>query len=105
MYARLEAENVGDAVRLVARLGRRLAHGVDKVHARHPLIVGQLDLASEVVQVAQQAGEQLAISRRDIGAHGVDDVLREHGVEAAALFASPWLAIRDCGRRHLVVYF
>lgn len=69
----------------VARLGRNLAHGIDKVHARHPLVHRQLDLARKVVQVPQQGGHDLAVAGRHVGTHGVDDALRESWVEAAAL--------------------
>lgn len=72
-------------MRLVARLGRDLADRVDKVHARHPLVGRQLDLARKVVQVPHQGAHDLAVARRHVGAHGVDDALREGRVEAAAL--------------------
>lgn len=84
-YLRFKTENVRHAVRLVARLGRALPDSIDKVHAGHPLVVGQLDLAGKVVQVADQAAQDLAVARRDVGAHGVEDVLGKGGVEARGL--------------------
>lgn len=68
---------------LVSRLGRDLADGVDEVDARHPLIVGQLNLASKVVEVAKEAAEEDAVSGRHVGAHCVNNMLCEVGVEAA----------------------
>lgn len=82
---RLQTKHIRHSVRLVARLGRNLAHSVDKVHARHPLVHRQLDLTRKVVQVPQQGRHDLAVARRHVGAHGVDDALRESRVEAAAL--------------------
>lgn len=80
---RLETEHIGDTVRLVTGRGRHLAHGVDEVHTGHPLVVGQLNLTRKVVQVAQQAGEDLAVPGRDVLSHGGDDMVGELGVEAA----------------------
>jgi hypothetical protein len=79
---RFETENVGDAMRLVPCLGRDLADGVDEVHARHPLVHRQLDFAGKVVQVPNQAAQHLPVPRRDVGADGLEDVVREVGVEA-----------------------
>lgn len=70
-------------MRLVAGLGGHLADGVDKVDARHPLVIGQLDLTGEVVQMTKEAGEDLAVPGRNLVTHGVDDMLGEGGVEAA----------------------
>lgn len=63
-----------------------LAHGVDKVDACHPLVHCQFHLAGEVVDVADEAGEDEAVAGGDVGAHCVEDVLGEVGVEAV------WLA-------------
>lgn len=82
---RLEAENVADAVRLVAGLlavGVDAAELVDKLDAGHPLVNGELDLAAEVVDVLDQGAEHLAVPWRGLGAHVVDDGLGEVGVEA-----------------------
>ena len=72
-------------MRLVARLCGNLPNGIDKVYAGHPLVIGQLDLARKVVQVTDQAAEDLAVAGRDVGAHGVEDVLGKVRVEAVVL--------------------
>ena len=82
---RLEAENVADAVRLVAGLlavGVDAAELVDELDTSHPLVNGELDLAAEVVDVLDQGAEHLAVPWRGVGAHVVDDGLGEVGVEA-----------------------
>jgi hypothetical protein len=84
-YVRLEAENVADAVRLVAglvALDVDLAERVDELDAGLPLIDGELDLAGEVVEVADQSAEDLAMARAGLGAHAVDHLVGEVGVEA-----------------------
>lgn len=70
-----------------------LADRVDKVNTGHPLIGSQLDLTGEVVQVTEQAGQDLAVSGGDIGAHGVDDMLGEVRVETRL----GWRAIGTVG--------
>lgn len=84
---------------LIPRLGGRLADKVDKVHSRHPLIIGQLNLARKVVQVSKQAAQDLTISRRHVGAHGVDDVFGEVGIEAAGWLGRCAVCVA-VGRRH-----
>lgn len=78
----LEAQNVGHAVCFVAGGGRGLADEVDELDAGHPLVDGELDLAGEVVEVADQRGHDDAEARVSLGAHGVDDSIGEVGVEA-----------------------
>lgn len=70
-------------MRLVSCLGRDLTDGVDKVDAGHPLVVGELDFTSKVVEVAKEAAEENAVSGRHVGAHCVDNMLCEVGVETA----------------------
>ncbi len=83
-------------MRLVARLGRALADGIDKVHTGHPLVVGQLDLAGKIVQVAEEAAKDLTVARGDVGAHGVEDVLGKVGVEAGGLWLRGGMAAAVC---------
>lgn len=71
-------------MRLISCLGRSLANEIDKVHTGHPLIVGQLNLSRKIVNMSNQAAENLAISRRHIGAHSLEDMAGEVGVEPAA---------------------
>lgn len=67
---------------LVASLVGGLANGDHEVDARHPLIVGELCFACKVVDVTDQGPEQFAVPVRDVGAHGLDNILCEAGIEA-----------------------
>ncbi|CRK23524.1 hypothetical protein BN1723_013010 [Verticillium longisporum] len=79
--ARLDAQNVAHAPRLVAVLLVRLAQRVDVVDARDPLVLRQLDLAAKVVHVADQRREDDALAGVRLGAHEINDMLCEVGVE------------------------
>lgn len=68
----------------IARLGRCLAHKVDKVDTGHPLIVGELNLARKVVKVANQAGQYQPSPWLHVRSHGVDDALCECWIKAVA---------------------
>jgi len=72
---------VGLVTGLVA-LAVDAAHGVDEVDGGHPLVDAELNFAGEVVEVADQGAEHLAVPWRGLGAHVVDDGLGEVGVEA-----------------------
>lgn len=68
---------------LIPGLGRALAHGIDKVHTRHPLVVCELDLARKVVDVAEEAAQDQTVPGGDVGAHVLNDMLGKGRVEAA----------------------
>lgn len=80
---RFQTKDVRDAVGLVASRGRALSDGVDKVNTSHPLIVGELDLAGKVVEMAEEAAEDEAVAGGDVRAHGLNHMAGEVGVEAA----------------------
>lgn len=83
----LEAENVADAVGLVAGLVGGvvdLAKGVDELDTLHPLVDGELDLTSKVVDVADQSTENLAVAGGGGGTHALNDILGEVGVETVS---------------------
>jgi len=65
-----------------------LTNGVDKVHTRHPLVRGELDFASKVVEMSDEAAENLTVSVVGFGANGLDDMVGEVGVESGSLVAS-----------------
>ena len=67
---------------LVSRGRRGLADRVDEADSLKPLLVGELDLADEVVQVADQLAHDEARPLVRLGAHGIDDGIGEVGVEA-----------------------
>ena len=67
---------------LVPRRCGGLANGIDKANTLKPLLVGELNLADEVVEVADQAAHDKACPVVDLGTHGVDDSIGEVGVEA-----------------------
>jgi hypothetical protein len=59
-----------------------LADGVDELDSEHPLGGGELDLASKVVDVLDQRAQDHARTLVGLGAHGIDHVGSEVGVEA-----------------------
>ncbi len=79
---RFQTDHVADTVALVADGGADLANGVDELDTHHPLGGGQLDLASKVVDVFDQRAQDHASAWVGVGAHGVDDIGGEVGVEA-----------------------
>jgi hypothetical protein len=50
------AQRVGQEDEFLALFGARLAHGGEEADRGHPLLLGQLDLAHEVVQMPDQRG-------------------------------------------------
>lgn len=81
---RLNAQYVAQPPCLVPVLPVCLADGIDVVDAQNPLVLGELDLADEVVEVPDQRGEHFAVARLCLRGHQVDDILGEVGVEAGA---------------------
>lgn len=100
---RLEAQDVGHAVHLVAfalAFGPQLAALVEQLLAGHPFVLGckisrdifakpsqrtnrgQLDFASKGVNVLEESGAELTSSGGGIRADGVDAVLGEFWVRA-----------------------
>lgn len=55
---------------------------VHQLDAGHPFVNGDLVLAREVVDMADQAGHELAEPRVGLGAHSVDDIVGEIGVKS-----------------------
>lgn len=66
----------------LARLGVDAADLVDELDTGHPLIDGELNLASEVVDVTDQSTKNLAVARSGVGTHAIDDTVSEVGVES-----------------------
>lgn len=88
LYLRLETKDVGNTVRLVSSLiGFRVdtSDVVDKMNGRHPLLNGQLDLPREVVEMPYQSAQNPLIARCYVGAHCIEDMLGETGVEPRRL--------------------
>lgn len=80
---RLNTKNITHAPRLIPILLVRLPDAIHVIDAQHPLILRELHLTTEIMQVPDQRGEDLAVSRQRRGRHQVDDVLREVRVESA----------------------
>lgn len=80
----LEAENVAHELRLVARVVAHLAGLVEELDAGHPLIGGELDLTSKVMQVTEEGGHDLGQAGVGISAGGGDDTCCEARVESRA---------------------
>lgn len=88
LYLRLQPQNVRNTVRLVSgliRFGIDTTNIVHKMYSGHPLVNGQLDLAGEVVEMPYQRAQNLSVARRDIGAHRVEHMLSESGIESRRL--------------------
>lgn len=81
--SRLQTDDVADTVAFVTNGSADLANGVDEFHAQHPLGGRQLDLAGELVDVLDQRAQQHARALGSLGAHGIDHIGGEVGVEFA----------------------
>lgn len=66
----------------LARLAVDAADLINVLDTSHPLIHGELDLASEVVDVTDQSTKNLTVAGSGVGAHAVNDILGEVGVES-----------------------
>jgi len=62
-----------------------LTDGIDVVDTENPFILGELDLSAKVVQMPDQGGEDFSVSGFRLGAHKVDNMLCEVGVEFAVI--------------------
>lgn len=81
--SRFQPDNIADAVAFVADGRADLAHGVHELNTQHPLGRGQLDLTGKLMDVLDQSAQQETSAFRHLGAHGVDDIGSEVGVELA----------------------
>ena len=81
LCSRFEAEHVGDPLPLIPLRITDLAHGIEKADTHHPFICGELDLSGKVVDVLDEATQNLPRSRAGLRPHGIDDVLGEVRVE------------------------
>ena len=79
-HSRFKTDNVADTVALVTNGSADLADRVDEFDTHHPLGGGELDLASEVVDVSDQGTQDHASTLRGLGSHGVDHIGGEVGV-------------------------
>lgn len=84
-YSRFNPQHIAHSPRLVPVLLVCLPNRVDIVDAHNPFLLCELDLSAEVVQVLDQAAEDLSVSGLRLGGHQVDDMLGEERVEFAAL--------------------
>ena len=80
-HIRLKAEDVADQLSLVSAVIAHLASPVDQVDTLHPLIDGEVDLAREIVEMADQRADDLARARRGLWARRIDDILGEVRIE------------------------
>lgn len=81
-------------MRLVASAGEGLANEVDVLDTSKPLFMGKLNLANEVVHVADHAREDDSVSICHVGAHVINDMLCEVGIKAVRLAIWAMSAIR-----------
>ena len=81
---RLKTEDIRQPVGFVSCAVGLLVDGSDSIHevyTGHPLVNGELDLAGEVVEMADQGAEDLAVPGGCLGPHVVDDGLGEVWIE------------------------
>jgi hypothetical protein len=69
-------------MRLIPSVRGGLANGVHKSHTLKPLIVGQLNLADEVMEMSNQFAHDKSRSIWHIGSNGVDNSVGKVGIEA-----------------------
>lgn len=80
-HSRFNAENIAHTPSLVPVCLVGLADSVDVVDANNPLLLSELDLTDVVVHVTDERAEDFTVAGFCLGAHEVDDVLGEVGVE------------------------
>lgn len=80
-HSRFNAQNVAHTPSLVPVCLVSLTDSVDVVDADNPLLLSELNLTDVVVHVADERAEDLTVAGFCLGAHEVDDVLSEVGVE------------------------
>lgn len=74
---------------LVSRLSTGVIHVSNSIQEQHtglPFWDGKLDLTGEVMEMLEKCREDFPVARSDIGAHCVDDILGEVGVESGFAF-------------------
>lgn len=79
---RLKTDHITDTVALVANGGGDGTNGVDELNTHHPLSGSELNLTSEVVDVLDEATQDLLGTRRGLRTHGVNHIGGEVGVPA-----------------------
>lgn len=81
---RLESDHIAYQLPLIALIIAHLAGPIEQLDTLHPLVDGELVLARKVVHMADQACHELAQTRRGVGTHRVDDIVRKVGVESVS---------------------
>lgn len=80
---RFKADNIANAVALVAHRSADLADRVDELDTEHPLGGSKLDLTSKVMDVLDQRSQDDASALGSLGSHRVDHIGSKVGVELA----------------------
>jgi hypothetical protein len=92
-------------VALAVGLGPHLADLVEEVHTLEPFFGGEVDLSSEIVQVANGRREDLLEARAGLGTAGVNDVLGEVLVVLVGGLRGGGVCLGGhCGAVYVVVY-
>lgn len=81
--SRFQTDDIADPVAFIADGRADLADGVDELNTHHPLSRSQLDLTGKLMDVLDQSAQEETSALRHVGAHGVDDIGCEVGVELA----------------------
>jgi hypothetical protein len=82
---RLKSRDIRYAVHFMASLAAgevKMSDLIHELHALLPLLHGQLHLTSEVMEMLKERCEDFSVARRNIWAHGVDDILGKVGIES-----------------------
>jgi len=85
-YLRFYSQNVAQPPCFISILLISLAERVDVVDADNPFVLFELDIAAEIVHMLDQRREDFSVSRFRFGAHQVNDMLCEVGIEFAFCF-------------------
>lgn len=77
---------------------------VQEVLAGHPLIGGQFNLTSPVVEMSEERGGNFPCTGVGIGTNGIDTVLGEVGIETGEFVSVVLLGAATASGRHCVEY-
>ncbi len=83
LYLRFKPNDIGHPVHFIPNGRADLPDAVKKLHASRPLLRGQLDFSSKLMDVFDEGGKDNTISRSAVGSNRVDYILSEVGVKSA----------------------
>jgi hypothetical protein len=84
-YSRFDTQDIAHPPCFISVLPVGLTDRVDVVDTEYPFVLLKLDLPAKVVQMPDQGAENFSVSGFCVGAHKVNDMLCEVGVEFAVI--------------------